>query len=86
MSTDANVATIRLALKAINERDLTVKPTLVTPGFVRHDLASAFREVEGREGVTDILQHRLATRWRSAPPTRIASKRAYSLRRGSFGT
>lgn len=56
MSTDANVATIRLALKAINERDLTVNPTLVTPGFVRHDLASAFREVGGREGVADILQ------------------------------
>ena len=56
MTTETNVATLRRAIQAINDRDLSVNPTLVTPGFIRHDLASAFRETGGREGVTDFLQ------------------------------
>ncbi len=56
MTTEKNVATLRRAVQAINDRDLSINPTLVTAGFVRHDLASAFREVGGREGVTDFLQ------------------------------
>ena len=56
MTTETNVATLRRAIQAINDRDLTVNPTLVTPGFIRHDLAGAFREIGGREGVTDFLQ------------------------------
>ncbi len=56
MTTEKNVATLRRAIQAINDRDLNINPTLVTPGFVRHDLASAFREVGGRDGVTDFLQ------------------------------
>ena len=56
MTTAMNVATLRRAVQAINDRNLSVNPTLVTPGFVRHDLATAFREVGGREGVTDFLQ------------------------------
>ncbi|UCE44537.1 MAG: ester cyclase [Candidatus Bathyarchaeota archaeon] len=45
----------------MNDRDLSIVPKLVTPGFVRHDLAGAFREVGGREGVTDFLQLLLKT-------------------------
>jgi hypothetical protein len=54
--TDQNVATLRRAIRAINDRDLSVNPQLVTPDFVRHDLAAAFREVPGAPGVTDFLQ------------------------------
>lgn len=56
MTTEKNVATLRRAIQAINDRDLSINPTLATPGFVRHDLASAFREVGGRAGVTDFLE------------------------------
>lgn len=56
MTVEENISTIRRAVQAINDRDLSIIPQLVTPGFVRHDLAGAFREAEGREGVTDFLQ------------------------------
>jgi len=56
MTADENIATIRRIIKAINDRDLSIILQLVTPRFVRHDLAGAFREVGGREGVTDFIQ------------------------------
>ena len=56
MTAEENIATIRRAIQAINDRDLHINPTLVTSGFIRHDLAGAFREVGGPEGVTDFLQ------------------------------
>ncbi len=56
MTAEQNIATLKRAIQAINDRDLSIVPQLVTPGFVRHDLAGAFREVGGREGVADFLQ------------------------------
>jgi steroid delta-isomerase-like uncharacterized protein len=52
----ANIKTLKRAIQAINDRDLHSVAQLVTPGFVRHDLAGAFRESGGPEGVTDFLQ------------------------------
>jgi len=56
MTAEENIATMRRIIQAINDRDLGSIPQFVTLGFVRHDLAGAFREVEGREGVADFLQ------------------------------
>lgn len=56
MTVEENIETLKQAIQAINDRNLSIVPQLVTPGFVRHDLAGAFREVGGREGVTDFLQ------------------------------
>jgi steroid delta-isomerase-like uncharacterized protein len=56
MTAEENMVILRSIIQAFNDRDLTVVPTLVTPGFVRHDLASAFMEVRGREEVDDFMQ------------------------------
>jgi steroid delta-isomerase-like uncharacterized protein len=56
MSAEANMEILRKIIQAFNDRDLTVAPTLVTAGFVRHDLASAFVDVRGREEVVDFMQ------------------------------
>ncbi len=56
MTGEMNIVTIRRAIQAINDRQLHVIPEMVTPGFVRHDLAGAFREAGGRDGVADFLQ------------------------------
>ena len=50
-----NIETLKRIIQAINDRDLSIIPQLVTPGFVRHDLAGAFPEAGGREGVADFL-------------------------------
>ena len=56
MTSEENMAILRSIIQAFNDRDLNVVPTLVTSGFVRHDLASAFMDVKGREEVGDFLQ------------------------------
>ncbi len=56
MTAEKNMAILKKIIQAFNDRDLTVVPTLVTSGFVRHDLASAFMNVKGREQVDDFLQ------------------------------
>jgi steroid delta-isomerase-like uncharacterized protein len=56
MSAEQNIATAKRAIKAINDRDWGVIPHLLTPNFVRHDLAEAFDDVRGRESFADFLQ------------------------------
>lgn len=56
MSAEQNIAVIRQAVQAVNSRNLSLVPPLIAPNFKRHDLASAFEDVMGREKVTDFLQ------------------------------
>lgn len=46
-----NIAVIRKVFQAINQRDLDAIPSLLAPGFVRHDLTDLFDEIKGGEGV-----------------------------------
>jgi steroid delta-isomerase-like uncharacterized protein len=56
VTAEENMEVLRKIIQAFNDRDLAVAPTLVTSGFVRHDLASAFVDVRGREEVVDFMQ------------------------------
>ena len=56
MTADENIVTMRRIVEVFNDRDLDIIPQLVTPGFVRHDFAGAFREAGGLEGVADFVQ------------------------------
>jgi steroid delta-isomerase-like uncharacterized protein len=56
VSAEENVRVLRKLIQAFNDRELAVVSTLVTSGFVRHDLAAAFMEVKGRGEVDDFLQ------------------------------
>ena len=56
MTAEENIATMRRAVQAVNDQDLSIASQLVTPGFVRHDLTGAYQEVRGLEGVTDFIQ------------------------------
>jgi steroid delta-isomerase-like uncharacterized protein len=59
MSAEENIATIKRMIQAFNDRDLTVAPQVVTPGFVRHDLAGALKDTKGREELSDFFQQAL---------------------------
>jgi len=56
MAAEENIAAVKRGLKAFNDRDMSIIPQIVAPEFVRHDLAGAFGDFEGTEGVSDLLQ------------------------------
>ncbi len=56
LSAEENITNIRRIIQAFNDRDLTVVPKLVTSGFVRHDIAAAFTNVEGLDELNDFMQ------------------------------
>jgi predicted ester cyclase len=55
MTAKMNIITINGIIQDINDRDLDIIPKFVTSKIVSHDLANAFREIGGREGVNDFL-------------------------------
>jgi len=56
MTAEENIATLRRSIQAVNDRDLSIASQLIAPGFVRHDLAGAYKEVKGLEEVTNYIQ------------------------------
>lgn len=53
---ETNIATIKKAVEAVNQRDFAVLRDLIRPEFQRHDLAGALPEVSGAEGAVDLIQ------------------------------
>jgi steroid delta-isomerase-like uncharacterized protein len=56
MSAEKNIATIRKAIKALNERDMSTVKDLITTNYIRHDLASTFGERRGQGDTVDFFQ------------------------------
>jgi steroid delta-isomerase-like uncharacterized protein len=53
---ETNVATIKKAIEAVNQRDFAVLTEFIRPEFQRHDLAGALPEVSGTAGAADLVQ------------------------------
>jgi steroid delta-isomerase-like uncharacterized protein len=56
MSAEQNIATIKKSVQAQNNRDFSVFTSLVTPDFVRHELAYMFGGQKGQQELDDLLQ------------------------------
>lgn len=56
MSVEENVMTIRRAMQAVNDRDLSTVEELFTPGFVRHDLPSVANGQQGPEAFACLME------------------------------
>jgi len=56
MNSENNVATIRKAIKALNEKDMSTIKELMTKDYIRHDLTSSFGERRGQDNTVDFFQ------------------------------
>ena len=57
MAVQDNIAIIKYAIQAVNDRDLVAAAKSVTPDYIRHDLVGAIvAQQKGREGATNFLQ------------------------------
>lgn len=55
MSADKNVAVLRHVVEAVNKGNIAALAEFIAPGFIRHDLAAAWPEIAGVEGVQDFI-------------------------------
>jgi steroid delta-isomerase-like uncharacterized protein len=56
MSAEQNIETIRKSVQAQNAREFDVFTSMVTPNFVRHELAHMFGGQRGQKELDDLLQ------------------------------
>ena len=56
MSAEKNIATIRKSVQAQNARKFDVFTSMVTPNFVRHELAHMFGGQRGQQELDDLLK------------------------------
>ena len=59
MSAKENIDIMKRVFQAFNNRDMSIIPQVVAPGFVRHELAGGFGDVKGAEGVRNLYQQAL---------------------------
>jgi steroid delta-isomerase-like uncharacterized protein len=60
MNAENNIATVKKAIKALNERDMSTAKNLITTNYIRHDLTSTFGERRGQGGTVDFFQSVIA--------------------------
>jgi steroid delta-isomerase-like uncharacterized protein len=56
MSAEKNIETIKKAIKALNERDMSAVKDLMKKDYLRHDLTSSFGERRGQSETVDFFQ------------------------------
>ncbi|MBI4311991.1 MAG: ester cyclase [Chloroflexi bacterium] len=53
---ETNIATIKRAIEAVNQRDFGSLRETIRPEFQRHDLYGGLPEVSGQSGAVDLIQ------------------------------
>jgi steroid delta-isomerase-like uncharacterized protein len=56
MNAEKNVATVKKAIQALNERDMSAARECITANYIRHDLTSSFGERRGQGDTVDFFQ------------------------------